>query len=325
MPELMREPNAEQTRDATPLLAARQLVRRYGDKTAVDRVDLTVSRGNVLGLLGPNGAGKSTTLEMLAGQLAPEAGSIQINGEDMLANPHRALMQVGYLPDQPPLYPELRVDEFLAYCAALHRLAPALRHTRCQAVKQACGLADHGGRIIRHLSRGYQQRLGIAQAIIHDPSLLILDEPTVALDPLELASLRSLIAELAQNRGILLSTHILSEVEAICSHVAVIRHGRIVFFGSLQDLKSSGEGRWHLRFGQRPDLNRMSPADMPERIWLREDGRIELHGSPETLDAFIAASIRQGWKLRELTPAGVSLEQRFRDLTQAPGTGVNRT
>src|SRR3569623_1046024 len=185
------------------LIRVEHLTRYYGQHCALHDVSFTVGRGEVLGLLGPNGAGKSTTMQILSGNLAPSAGAVWINGIDLLDRPKAAKASLGYLPDQPPLYRELTVDEFLSYCARLHRIAPGQRSAAIQTAKQRCGLGEVGRRLIGNLSKGFQQRVGIAQAIIHAPPVVILDEPTVGLDPLQMREIRALIRELRDERSVL--------------------------------------------------------------------------------------------------------------------------
>ncbi|MCK5649014.1 MAG: ABC transporter ATP-binding protein, partial [Gammaproteobacteria bacterium] len=204
---------------------------------AVDNINFTLQRGEVLGFLGPNGAGKSTTMQMLTGNLAPTHGSIKIAGMDLLDNPIAAKAKIGYLPDTPPLYKELTVDEYLNYCARLNQLAKADVKPAVSMAKERCGLTEHGKRVINNLSKGYQQRVGIAQAIIHSPDIVILDEPTVGLDPIQMIEIRKLIKELGQTHSVMLSSHILPEIQAICDNVLIINQGKLVFNASIEQLK----------------------------------------------------------------------------------------
>jgi len=219
------------------LVSVDKVGRRYGDLTAVHEVSFYLNRGEVLGFLGANGAGKSTTMNMLCGVLAPTQGTITIAGYDITKEPIKAKSRLGYLPEQPPLYRDLSVDEYLDYCARLRRVAAARRCQRISDIKQRCGLSKVGRRIIGQLSKGYQQRVGIAQAIVHLPDVIVLDEPTVGLDPVQIREIRSLIRELAQDHGIILSTHILPEVQAICDRVIIINNGEIVADDKTENLK----------------------------------------------------------------------------------------
>ncbi len=218
-------------------LSAKQLQRRYGGYTAVHDVTLHLKKGEVLGLLGPNGAGKSTTLRMITGNLAPSAGSVEICGVDLLNNPQKAKLHLGYLPEIPPLYCDMTVDEYLLFAARLHRVEKNRLSHLLDNSKIRCGLADRGKQLIATLSKGLQQRVGIAQAIIHEPDMIILDEPTVGLDPNQMREMRQLIRDLGQSASVILSTHILSEVEGVCDRVQIMHKGHIVFNQTLAELK----------------------------------------------------------------------------------------
>lgn len=220
------------------LVLATGLSRYYSGHCAVDNIDVHLHKGEVLGLLGPNGAGKSTTMQMITGNLAPSSGEIRINGIDLLDEPRKAKQQVGYLPESPPVYRDLTVDEYLHYCARLRNVPSGLRTDAVERASGRCGLQEVGKRLIGNLSKGYRQRVGIAQAILHNPAVVILDEPTVGLDPIQIREILHLIRELGQDHGIILSTHILPEVQAVCDRVQILNHGRTVFNDSLQDVAS---------------------------------------------------------------------------------------
>lgn len=223
---------------ATSLINATGLKRYYGKQAAVSGVDIQLQRGEILGLLGPNGAGKSTILQMLTGTLATHAGDIQINGIDLKEQPLQARKQIGYLPENPPLYRDMTIQEYLKYCAKLHGLSGTELKTAVDWAIERCDLETMKRRLISNLSKGYQQRVGIAQAILHKPPLIILDEPTVGLDPVQLAQIRQLIRELGEQHGIILSTHILQEVDAVCDRAQIINHGQTVLDETLASLKS---------------------------------------------------------------------------------------
>lgn len=223
--------------DILPSLRARKLSCRYGARVAVDALDLDLHPGEVLGLLGPNGAGKSTTLQMLSGNLAPSAGSVEICGVDVSEQPEAAKAHLGYLPEIPPLYRELAVSEFLRFAARLHRVPKADVEVAVRQALQRCGLDDVAQRLISNLSKGYRQRVGIAQATVHNPSVIILDEPTAGLDPLQIREIRELIGELGRTHSVILSTHILAEAETLCDQVLILHQGRTVFSGGMADLR----------------------------------------------------------------------------------------
>jgi ABC-2 type transport system ATP-binding protein len=218
------------------LVEAKQLYRYYGKQCAVNNVSFQLKKGQVLGFLGANGAGKTTTMSMLCGNLAPSSGEIIINGVDLLDNPVAAKHSIGYLPDQPPLYKELTVTEFLRYCAELHRVPSAEMTAAVTIAQERCGLNEVAQRLIGHLSKGYQQRVGIAQAILHNPPVIVLDEPTVGLDPIQIKEIRSLIKELGVEHGVILSTHILSEVQETCTDVQIIHQGQLVLNSTMAEL-----------------------------------------------------------------------------------------
>jgi ABC-2 type transport system ATP-binding protein len=228
------------------MIEARELSKRYGDLLAVDRVSFEVQRGEVVGFLGPNGAGKTTTMRMLTGYLPPSDGTAVIDGHDIFGQPLAARRAVGYLPETPPLYPEMDVQGYLRFVAALHDVPRAERKPAVERALERCGLADVRRRVIGALSKGYRQRVGIAQAIVHTPPVLVLDEPTVGLDPIQIREIRQLIADLAAPRDgepahtVILSTHILPEVEAICRRVLLIHRGRKVLDQPLAQLTAGG-------------------------------------------------------------------------------------
>ena len=219
---------------ANLLIEASDLQRFYGKNIAVDNVNLELKAGEVLGLLGPNGAGKSTILQMLSGTLAPHAGTIRINGVDLKEQPTDARRHIGYLPETPPLYKDMTIREYLNYCGKLHGLKGQQLKASVESAIDDCQLGELQKRLIANLSKGYQQRTGIAQAILHRPPLIILDEPTVGLDPLQLEQIRNLVRELGKSHGIILSTHILQEVDAVCERVQIINKGKTVLNESLE-------------------------------------------------------------------------------------------
>ncbi len=307
------------------LMQVEQLTRRYGETRAVDDLNFTLHRGQVLGLLGPNGAGKSTTLRMLAGVLAPDAGRIVINGVDLFDQPRRAKQAIGYLPEPPPLYHELTVDEQLHYSARLHGLSRAASRQAVAHVKERCGLTEVGRRLTGNLSRGYQQRTGIAQAILHDPPVIILDEPTVGLDPIQLREIRTLIRTLGREHGVILSTHLLTEVQTTCSHVQILRAGRQVYSGALADLEPRQQpGRLLIGLNVPPPVSDLAELPHVTQVDDLGEGRFRIHHAPGALlhRILVELAYDHGWDLWELTPERLGLEQIFFDLTVGQETAA---
>jgi ABC-2 type transport system ATP-binding protein len=249
------------------MIEASGLSKRYGELIAVEDVSFSIQPGEVVGFLGPNGAGKTTTMRMLTGFLPPTDGSATIAGHDIFVEPLAARRAVGYLPETPPLYPEMSVEGYLAYVAKIKDVPRAQRRAAVDRALGRCGLADVRRRVIGALSKGYRQRVGLAQAIVHDPSVLILDEPTVGLDPIQIREIRSLIAELAREkqgdkaRTVILSTHILPEVEAICRRVLILNRGRKVIDQPLAELQAGGASLEEI-FAR---ATAREPGEVPER------------------------------------------------------------
>jgi ABC-2 type transport system ATP-binding protein len=223
--------------EAPITLSAHNLTRLHGGRSVVTDVSLKLHRGEVLGLLGHNGAGKSTTLQMLAGALTPNNGYVEVCDFDINRKPILAKACLGFLPEHPPLYKEMCVDNYLTFAAKLHRVLPAQLTEFLNLAKQRCGLSDCGKKLIGTLSKGYQQRVGIAQAIIHQPAVVILDEPTVGLDPTQIRDIRDLIRELGNSSSVILSTHLLHEVENICDRAVIMQQGKVIFNDTTDELR----------------------------------------------------------------------------------------
>lgn len=301
------------------LVKVEQLSREFASHTAVDGLDFAVHRGEVLGFLGPNGAGKTTTMRMITGNLAPTAGRVTINGLDIIDQPRAAKAEIGYLPEQPPVYRELTVDEYLKYCARLNRIARGKISRAMASAKERCGLGEVGARLIGNLSKGYQQRVGIAQAIIHSPAVVVLDEPTVGLDPIQIREIRKLIRELGGEHSVILSTHILPEVQAVCDRVQIINRGRLVMSESLEALTGRTQmAGLLLRLARPPqsDELRARIAGL-KNVTQRNDGcfLLQFAGELATPEQVAQVVVEQGWGLLELTPERRSLEQIFVDIT----------
>ncbi|HIU44351.1 MAG TPA: ABC transporter ATP-binding protein [Candidatus Ventrousia excrementavium] len=222
---------------ANPLIEVRDLVKRYGSRSAVDHLSFTVEKGQVYGFLGPNGAGKSTTMNIMTGYLGATEGEVIINGHNILEEPEAAKKCIGYLPEQPPLYLDMTVDEYLQFAAELKGIAKSERAQQVERAVSMTHLEDVTGRLIKNLSKGYRQRVGLAQAVLGFPEILILDEPTVGLDPQQIIEIRDLIRELSEEHTIILSSHILSEVQEVCDQVLIIHHGRLLVSDSPENLE----------------------------------------------------------------------------------------
>ncbi len=309
--------------DSPLTLSATQLSRVYGDKIIIQDVSFELRKGEVLGFLGPNGAGKSTTMKILTGNLAPSHGSIKICGIDLLDQPIAAKAKIGYLPETPPLYRELTVDEYLRFAAQLHHVGKAALPAAIERAKQRCGLSDTGKRLIGNLSKGYQQRVGIAQAIVHNPEVVILDEPTVGLDPIQVREIRTLIRELGGEHSVILSTHILPEVESVCDRVQIMHQGQLVFSNNIEGLKNYLKGS-SLILGLRtpPQINAMEAIDGVSEVSVLPDGKFMIHFLPgqDPSDTLIQAAAHGDWGLFQLNPAQSSLEDVFVHLTKQDAT-----
>lgn len=291
------------------------LTKRFGDLLAVNAIDLEICGHGIVGFLGPNGAGKTTTMRLLSGVLAATSGSAQIDGIDVFDDPISVKARVGYLPETPPLYPELTVGEYLDFVAQLRGVPSSTRWTQVGAAMERVGLSGWERRLLGDLSKGYRQRVGLAQAIVHNPPLLILDEPTSGLDPAQLPAIRRLIQELAAERLVVLSTHILPEVEALCGRVVLIHKGRIAGDGTVSSL-AQAQGRepyLALTVHGAGDEATAQLADLPS---VRSVDRVDactfhLRGGPDVADAVVRLAAAQGWQLVALERRSATLEDVF--------------
>lgn len=300
------------------LLEVENLSGRYENRLAVDNVSFQLHKGDILGLLGLNGAGKSTTMQMICGVLAPSAGRVRINSIDLLENPKEAKACIGYLPEHAPIYSDLTVDEYLRYCAQLHRVARKHQAAVIARTKARCGLDHCGKRLLGQLSKGYQQRAGIAQAILHTPLLVVLDEPTAGLDPIQIHAIRNLIVEIGQEHAVILSTHLLPEVQLICNRVQIMHHGRLIFNDNTPN-RTRRHTTLSLRvdFHHPPEHSRLTTIEGIKTAMLLDSGHIRIYTEDThgTIDRLIRTSLEQNWGLIELTPERESLEQLFVELT----------
>ncbi len=310
------------------MITVNGLTKKYAHMTAVDEISFEVKQGQIVGFLGPNGAGKTTTMRMLTCFLTPTRGTATVAGYDILENPLEVKKRIGYLPETPPVYPEMRIGEYLSFVGQLKGLSGSDLRTRVDYVCERCAVADVRNKIIGKLSKGYRQRVGLAQAIIHNPDVLILDEPTAGLDPKQINETRDLIKSLAGDHTIILSTHILPEVSQTCEQVIIINKGKIVATDTVSNLQhraKAGEsvlvevaGRngnldpaaVQRKFEQIAGVSRVIPkADGQKRVIFEVEATKAVRGD------VARAVVESGWDLNELRPSALSLEEIFLQLT----------
>ncbi len=245
------------------MIEVKELSKTYNDRLAIDKISFSVGKGEILGFLGPNGAGKSTTMKILSGFMAASSGAAIVNGHDVGKSPIPAKASIGYLPENPPVYMNMDVESYLTFAARLHGVEKAQAKMAVQNAMEKCGIADVRRRLIGNLSKGYRQRVGLAQAIAHNPPVLILDEPTVGLDPRQIIEIRNLIQSLGGNHTVILSTHILPEVQATCSRVVVIDRGRVIAQDTLSGIASRMQANVRLTVTVREDPSRAQIESLP--------------------------------------------------------------
>jgi len=309
-------------------LSARNLTRRFGNQQVIHNVTLELKRGEVLGLLGHNGAGKSTTLQMLTGCLLPNSGEIDICGINLLRQPTLAKAQLGYLPETPPLYRELSVNDYLTFAARLRGMKSADVAEALALAKQRCGLEAVSKKIIGTLSKGYQQRVGIAQAIIHRPAVIVLDEPTVGLDPTQIREIRNLIRELGDSSSVILSTHLLGEVQSVCDRVEIMQHGRLIYGDTSARMQQYGHiSGFIITLRNPPPLSELeSIAGISSVEPLSATQFRVLHNPDENpSSALLTLAGQRGWQLEQLTPLQASLEEVFVKITDAETATMGET
>jgi len=305
--------------DSAYTISARGLTRNFGSHVVVNNVTLELQRGEVLGLLGPNGAGKTTTMQMLTGNLAPTDGTILVCGVDLLEKPVAAKARIGYLPEFPPLYRELTVDEYLRLAARLRRVSRARLEESVARARDRCGLAKVGAKLIGNLSKGYQQRVGIAQAIVHAPDVVILDEPTAGLDPNQIREIRTLIRELGGAHSVVLSTHILPEVEMVCDRVQIMHYGNIVYGDTIAALRQFERGATiDLGLRRPPPVEQLANLSGVVRVERLADTLFRLQFAPgeDLTESIVSRASVDGWGLYRIAPSQTSLEDVFVHLTR---------
>ena len=302
-----------------PIVRVEHLSHRYSVQWAIRDINFEINQKGILGLLGSNGAGKSTTMNIICGVLNQTEGTVYINGIDTRKQPVEAKKYIGFLPQKPPLYTDHNVSEYLPYCAHLRLMDDREVKAAVESAMKRCGIAHFSKRLVKNLSGGYQQRLGIAQAIVHNPKLVVLDEPTNGLDPNQILEIRDLIREIAQDHAVLLSTHILSEVEAICQNIKMIEHGNLIFSGTLDEFHDSVKSNTCIvklenapaegELGNIPGVIKVKKLDEHSfRLQFEQEGE-------EVAKRVAEICVNRGWRLSEMQMEKVSMDEIFAQLS----------
>lgn len=300
------------------IVKVEHLSHRYSVQWAIKDINFEIKNKGTLGLLGSNGAGKSTTMNIMCGVLNQTEGEVYINGISLREHPVEAKKHIGFLPQKPPLYPDLTVDEYLTHCALMRLVDKSQVKAAVEKAKSRCGITHFSKRLIRNLSGGYQQRVGIAQAIVHNPKFVVLDEPTNGLDPNQIVDIRNLIREIAEEHSVLLSTHILSEVQAICNDIKMIDNGHLVFSGSMEDFDNYiAPDSFIIELNHSPGkevLARLAPNKGIEELSERRF-RIFFDEDNSVTEKYIEESVANDWDLKELLVERCSLDRIFAQLS----------
>ena len=308
------------------VIEVKDLVKKYDNHMAVDHLSFTVPKGQILGFLGPNGAGKSTTMNIITGYISATEGSVTINGHDIYEEPEEAKKSIGYLPEQPPVYMDMKVREYLEFVAELKGISKKERATRVDAVLQKTGTEDVAKRLIKHLSKGYRQRVGIAQAIIGNPEVIILDEPTVGLDPMQIIEIRDLMKELAKEHTVILSSHILSEISAVCDTVMIINKGKLVVSDTVENLpkhlNAQNTCRLVIKGMEEQVASLLAEFDAVKELKLEEEesyvkATVTTDSQVDLREEIFFACSKAGLPIYEMTNVTRNLEDIFLELTQA--------
>lgn len=304
------------------MIVVKDLTKNYGPRRAINKLNFTVNKGDVVGFLGPNGAGKSTTMKIITGFMAPSEGSASVAGFDVFESPLEVKKRIGYLPETPPVYSDMYVRDYLRYVASLKQVPKEKIEKFVDYAIEKTNLGDVQRRLIHGLSKGFKQRVGIAQALVSDPEVLILDEPTVGLDPKQVAEIRELIKSLKGQHTIILSTHILPEVEATCEKVIIIHRGEIVVEDSIHNLENMEKGQSRLRIRLRKDVEDMRSLmrDVREVVGVHagathKEWNLDVQGGDEVFDQISSKLVNQGYGLVELSPSKTDLEDVFLKMT----------
>lgn len=302
-----------------PIVKVERLYHRYtASRWAIEDINFQISEAGVVGLLGSNGAGKSTTMNIICGVLKQTSGEVYINGINTLKEPVKARKMIGFLPQKPPLYPDLTINEYLRFCAEIQWMDKKKIKSAIARAEERCGITHMKDRLLRNLSGGYQQRVGLAQAILHDPKFVVLDEPTNGLDPNQILEVRQLIKDVAIDRTVMLSTHILSEVQATCSSIKMIEHGRVVFSGSTEDFDNYIEpNTLYLEFELPPTMDELLKLSGVKRGEVIDNHAIRLwyDGERDTIKQIMREATSRGWDMIELRREKSSMEAVFAKLS----------
>jgi ABC-2 type transport system ATP-binding protein len=301
-----------------PIVKVENLSHRYSAQWAINDISFEINSTGIVGLLGSNGAGKSTTMNILCGVLNQTKGDVYIGGIDLRKNPEAAKSQIGFLPQTPPLYMDFTVDEYLIYCANLRGIPDSQLYSSLEITKERCGITHFSDRLIRNLSGGYRQRVGIAQAIIHNPKLVVLDEPTNGLDPNQIVEVRALIKEIARERAVIFSTHILSEVQVLCEEIKMIDAGSIVFADTMDAFNNYVETHSLLMQVLNPPIaEELLKINGVTKVDFLTDTQIRLffNTGEEIVETVVAASVQKDWKLRGISLDKSSLNEVFAQLS----------
>ena len=302
-----------------PIVKVERLYHRYtASRWAIEDINFQISEAGVVGLLGSNGAGKSTTMNIICGVLKQTSGEVYINGINTLKEPVKARKMIGFLPQKPPLYPDLTINEYLRFCAEIQWMDKKKIKSAIARAEERCGITHMKDRLLRNLSGGYQQRVGLAQAILHDPKFVVLDEPTNGLDPNQILEVRQLIKDIAIDRTVMLSTHILSEVQATCSSIKMIEHGRVVFSGSTEDFDNYIEpNTLYLEFELPPTMDELLKLSGVKRGEVIDNHAIRLwyDGKRDTIKQIMREATSRGWDMIELRREKSSMEAVFAKLS----------
>jgi len=301
------------------ILKTTNLSHKYSSSWAIRDIDISIEEKGIIGLLGSNGAGKSTTMNIICGVLSQTQGEVFIDGIDLRKEPEQAKKQIGFLPQNPPLYTDLTIDEFLTYSAQLRLMDKRNIKAAVDEVKERCGINHFSNRLIKNLSGGYRQRVGIAQAIVHKPNVLVLDEPTNGLDPNQIIEVRSLIKDIAKDRVVIFSSHILSEVQLLCKDIKMIENGKIVFSDTMDAFNNYVEPHSMLvSFQNMPLVAELEaiPGILKADILNGKLVRLFFSGDAEITETIISESVRSGWRLQEISLEKNSVEEIFKQLSQ---------